>query len=109
MGSHRYEEILAELGTSDEELIADLPGADATLRWRRAGIQAVMRGKKRRTRGTSGKNAIYGSREDEKHFMRRLRLRSSAAQMGEITAGYRMAGEKGLPEWMKLKKPERYG
>jgi len=102
LGSQRYEEILRSLGTSDLELVPELPGTDASAVWRRASIQAALR------TAATGKSAVQGKSDDERFFRKRLNARKQA-QMGEIQVGYRVPGEKGLPEWMTLQKPEKFG
>lgn len=103
LGNSRYEEILNEMGTSEEALIPDLPGGEASRRWRRASIQAALRGRR-----NSGRHAIHRPSEDEKWFRKRLQAREGA-KMGEVKGGFRIAAESGLPEWMTLKKPEKHG
>jgi len=102
IGDGRFEEILAELGTSEEELVPDLPGPDASERWRVASIQAAMKGP------STGKGAIQKKNDDERWFRRRIKARKGA-KMGEIQGGYRMPGTQGMPEWMTLPVPVRYG
>mmetsp|Transcript_26983 Transcript_26983/g.56028 ORF Transcript_26983/g.56028 Transcript_26983/m.56028 type:complete len:473 (-) Transcript_26983:61-1479(-) len=102
LGSQQYEDILKEHGTSDEEVVADIPSGEATRRWRRANIQAALEKHK------SGREAIQKKREDQKLFRKRLKAREGA-QMGKVEGGYRVAGQAGLPEWMTLPAPEKFG
>jgi len=102
LGSQQYEDILKEHGTSEEELVADIPSGEATRRWRRANIMAALEKHK------SGREAIQKKREDQKLFRKRLKAREGA-QMGKVEGGYRVAGQEGLPEWMTLPAPEKFG
>lgn len=102
VGAERFKEILQEHGADEAEIIASLPGDEATELWRRANIQAAVR-----LRHINGKGQLYRRDEDERWMRKRLKSRRSA-KMGQTMAGFRIPGSKGLPEWMTLPETERF-
>jgi len=102
LGDNRYEEILHEFRTSDKDLVPALPTAEEKILWRRANVQAAL------WKYTPGRGVITRHREDQK-FMRWRKFQRRTSRMGQIEGGYRVAGEKGLPEWMTIPDIEKFG
>merc|ERR1719401_1684456 len=103
LGNRRYEEILEELGTNEEAVLPSLSDSEDAKRWRLASMQAALK-----SRRFSGKTAIMRPNEDNKWFWKRIKQREGA-KLGKVAGGFRMPAETGLPEWMTLQKPEKFG
>jgi len=102
IGTQRYDDILSELGVKQSEISAEPPGASLAERWRSSRLAKAVEDK------DTGRQVLMRKNEDDKWFKGRLQARQGAV-MGEIETGYRIPAERGLPEWMTLPLPERYG
>jgi len=102
LGEENYLRILQELGVQQKEISVTPIGADLADQWRRSRLARAMEDE------DTGRQVLMRKNEDDKWFKGRLEARQGAV-MGEIETGYRIPAEQGLPEWMTLPLPERYG
>jgi len=100
LGNDQFQAVLDEIGVDESEVVGNPPGS-AELH-RRAKIQAALK------KNPSGIRSILGHSEDAGWMSKRMALRKEA-KMGEVAGGYRVAGENGLPEWMTIPRPEKFG
>merc|ERR1719253_1978361 len=103
IGVAQYHKMLGALGAKEAELVPKLPEAKESEHFRKASIQAALKSKAK-----SGQ-ALLTVRNDDEAYLRDRKKARKPAQIGEVAGGYRVPGKQGLPEWMTLQKPEKFG
>jgi len=102
LGDFQYSRILRQLGVSQKEISVTPKGAHLEDKWRRSTVAFALENDRK------GRMVLMRKNQDNKWFMRRIKDRKGA-KMGAIETGYRIPAERGLPEWMTLPLPEKYG
>jgi len=104
LGHETFERILKDLGVRKEEISARPEGFDQAEKWESSVLTRALFDNSTE----NGRDVLMRRNEDDKWFKGRLEDRKGAV-MGEIETGYRIPSEQGLPEWMTIPYPERYG
>lgn len=99
----RFDEILEENGLTVDSLSPELHGVEELPQWRMACAAWAIRKK------AHGIRAIRPQNQDEQ-FIRKRMKQMQGPKFGETPSGrYRIPNEAGLPEWMTVPEPIRYG
>eukprot|EP00440_Ansanella_granifera_P012152 gb/GFBE01013211.1/.p1 GENE.gb/GFBE01013211.1/~~gb/GFBE01013211.1/.p1 ORF type:complete len:513 (+),score=85.04 gb/GFBE01013211.1/:1-1539(+) len=105
LGSDKIAEIESKLGYSSNEITAEDQNAEMS-RYRYANILHAIRSKER---GNAGTGALKRKEDDMRYWRKKLKERNPE-QVGTTRHGYkRLPTQKGLPEWMSIEKPIKFG
>lgn len=111
LGEEHVEAVLSDLGAGDDLVQQDNLQADAYAIWQTAQLNVAISRAVKHKRIVAGTSLLL-DKEDDDAFEEKQEAREPY-KVGDIDQGFRVlkreASEKGLPDWMSLKKPIRYG
>eukprot|EP00439_Symbiodinium_sp_Y106_P040859 s989_g5.t1 len=109
LGEEHVEAVFRDLGAGDD---LDNLQADAYEKWQTAQLNVAISRAVKHKRIVAGTSLLLDKEEDDDAFTEKQEAREPY-KVGDIDQGFRVlkreASEKGLPDWMSLKKPIRYG
>ncbi|OLP87017.1 Mitochondrial phosphate carrier protein [Symbiodinium microadriaticum] len=110
LGEEHVEAVLSDLGAGDDLVQQDNLQADAYAIWQTAQLNVAISRAVKYKRIVAGTSLLLDKEEDDDAFEEKQEAREPY-KVGDIDQGFRVlkreASEKGLPDWMSLKKGQK--